>query len=156
MKTNVTDFLDAQGISYTIKKHAEPALTCETAAAQRNVRVSQIVKCMVGRDDKAALYVMLLPGHKTLKIKKVRKYVGGKPIKLADPTLLASELGLTVGAISPTDFIGKARIIMDPTVLEEEFVDISSSDPMAGVELTSRDLQAVTQAEVHDIISANS
>ncbi len=154
-QTEVTKYLDDHGVEYEIKEHSEPALTCETAAEQRSVRVEQIVKCMVGKDDKHNLYVMLIPGDRTLKLKKVRSHVGGKPVQLVPPEKLAEEYGVTVGAISPIQFMGKARILLDPTVLEEEYVDISSGDPLAGVELKAEDLLLVTEAEQFDIISAN-
>lgn len=152
MNTKVTEFLDSLAVEYTVKVHAEAALTCETAAQQRGVRVSQIVKCMVGRDDKAQFVVMLLPGDRTLKIKKVRQLLGGK-VDLVPPDELARELDVTVGAISPIQFVGKARIIMDPSVFEEEVVDISSGDPLAGVELRSATLRDIIGGEVQDIIS---
>ena len=154
-ETEVTKYLDKQGVNYEIKKHKEPALTCETAAQQRGVRVEQIVKCMVGRDNTEVLYVMLIPGDRTLKLKKVRKHVGGKAVQLIPPEQLSQEFGITVGAISPIQFIGKARIILDPTVLEEKLVDISSGDPLAGIELNAEDLLLITEAEQFDIISAN-
>lgn len=151
----VTSYLDHAGVQYVVKSHSAPALTCETAAEQRGVRVSQIVKCMIGRDDKGGIYVMLLPGDKTLKLKKVRHHLGGKPINLVPPEDLVREYGLTVGAISPIQFIGKARIIMDPQVMAEEFVDISSGDPLSGIELASKDLKNVTEAQEFDIVSSS-
>ena len=56
--------------------------------------------------------------------------------------------GLIVGAISPVDLIGRARIVMDPGVLDEEFVDISSGDPLAGIELASKELRDLLDAEI--------
>jgi Cys-tRNA(Pro)/Cys-tRNA(Cys) deacylase len=155
MNDGVVDVLKAAGISFELKQHQEPALTSEAAAEQRGVRVSQIVKCMVARSDAGELCALLLPGDRMLKLKKVRKYVGS-PLSLVDPKVLAEELGVTVGAISPVQLVGRARLFMDPTVLEEEMVDISSGDPLSGVELASRDLQGFLGAEVADIISNRS
>ena len=155
LETVVTQYLDEQGVKYTIKKHERPALTCGEAAEQRNVRVEQIVKCMVGRDDNGIIYIMLIPGDRTLKIKKVRRHVGGKPVHLVAPNELAGEFNLVVGAISPIHFIGKARILFDPTILQEEWIAMSSGDPLAGIELTSEDLLRITDAEQFDIVSVN-
>jgi Cys-tRNA(Pro)/Cys-tRNA(Cys) deacylase len=144
------------GVSFVMKPHTEEALTAETAAEQRGVRVSQIVKCMIARSEQGELVVLLIPGDKTLKLKKVRKFVGGSPLALVDPDELKVAHGLTVGAISPVQFLGKARIFMDPTVLDEELVDISSGDPLSGIELASKDLCEFLGAEVADIISTRS
>lgn len=67
---------------------------------------------------------------------------------LAPVEELTSEPGLTVGAIAPLQLLGVARMLTDPSVLEEEFVDISSGDPLAGVKLRSTDLREAVQAEL--------
>ena len=155
MNTDVSEALDRAGISYAVKKHAEPALTCVSAAQQRGVRVSQIVKCMVGESGDNQLVVMLIPGDRTLKASKARKWIKAARLNLVDPARLAHELGLTVGAISPVQLLDRAVILMDPSVLEEEIVDISSGDPLAGIELKSADLRAYLGAELVEMISKN-
>lgn len=147
--------LEQLGVPFTLKPHEKPALTCETAAAERGVRVSQIVKCMVGATDAGETVVMLIPGDRTLKSSKARKHLAAGALALVDPAVLAEQHGLTVGAISPLQLLGKARILMDPSVLEEELVDISAGDPMTGVELASADLARVLDAELVEMISAN-
>jgi Cys-tRNA(Pro) deacylase len=155
METAVTSFLTKKGIPFTVKEHRSPALTCETAAQERGVRVSQIVKCMVGETDAGSLVVMMLPGDRTLKSSKAKKWLRAKSLQLVAPERLASDHGLTVGAISPIQLRGKATMLMDPTVLEEEVVDISSGHPLAGVELSSSVLREVLGAELVSIVSLN-
>ena len=156
METQVTKILDQNGVQYKIKQHQNEALTCELAAKERGCKISQIVKTMVGKDDQGSYHVCLIPGDKTLKIKKVRKEAGGIKIDLVNPDNIAKELNLIVGAISPLVFPEGTKFYIDPTVLNEEYIDISSGDPLAGVELLSEDLVAIIDAKVCDIISANS
>jgi prolyl-tRNA editing enzyme YbaK/EbsC (Cys-tRNA(Pro) deacylase) len=151
----VVAHLDELGVPYTLKPHEKPALTCETAAEERGVRVSQIVKCMVGTTDAGDLVVMLLPGDRTLKSSRARKHLGAASLELVDPARLADELGLTVGAISPLQLLGRATMLMDPSVLDEELVDISAGDPMVGVELSSADLARILGAEMVEVVSRN-
>lgn len=155
MKTTVTDFLDEYGVEYTVKTHLRPALTCELAAEERGVRVGQIVKCMVGETDEGQLVVMLIPGDRTLKSSKAKKFLKASALQLVDPARLAADMGLTVGAISPVQLLGKSLVLMDPSVLDEEIVDISSGDPLAGVELRSADLRDVLEAEMVEMVSKN-
>jgi prolyl-tRNA editing enzyme YbaK/EbsC (Cys-tRNA(Pro) deacylase) len=151
----VTGPLREAGIPFVMKPHSEPALTSEAAAQQRGIRLSQVVKCMVASAATGELTVLLIPGDRTLKLRKVRKLTGGGPLALADPGQLVREHQVTIGAISPMHFQGKAAIFMDHTVLQEELVDISSGDLMAGVELASADLRDFLGAEVADIVSVN-
>jgi Cys-tRNA(Pro)/Cys-tRNA(Cys) deacylase len=156
MKTVVIDFLNERGIKFKVKPHANAVLTSEAAARERGVRLSQIVKCMVGQDQKGRLFVMLIPGDKMLKIKKVRTLAGGIKIDLVDSERLASEYGVIVGAISPTQFAGRATIYMDNSIFREADVDISSGDPLAGIELLATDLENALNAQRCDIISTSS
>lgn len=156
METDVTKILTDRKIDFTIKKHQKEVFTCEDAARERNVRVSQIVKTMVGKDEKGNYHVCLIPGDKILKLKKVRKEAGGIKIDLVNPQELAKELNLTVGAISPLIFPEGTKFYIDPTVLNEDLVDISSGKPEAGVELKSNDLVRIVDGKICEIISSNS
>jgi len=155
MNLDVLSTLEALDVEFTLKPHAEPALTCESAAQQRDVRISQIVKCMVAETENKQLVVMLIPGDRLLKSSKARKFVGCASLDLVPPSRLVHEHGLTVGAISPIQLMDSARMLMDPTVLDEALVDISSGDPLLGVELRSTDLREVVGAELVEMISKN-
>jgi Cys-tRNA(Pro) deacylase len=156
LNTIVTQTFDNFGINYVIKKHQNEVFTCEDAARERGVALSQILKCMVGKDTAGIIHVMLIPGDKTLKIKKVRSIAGSIKIDLIPPKQLSEEFGLTVGAISPIQFLGKAKFYLDQTVLREKEIDISSGSPDAGVELKTEDLVDLIEPMICDIISSNS
>src|SRR5919197_1307470 len=134
MDTVVTQFLKEKGIPYKVKPHSNPVFASEDAARERGIRLSQIVKCLVGTDPKGRLFVIMIPGDKILKIKRVRSLAGGIKIDLVEPQKLAEKYGVIVGAISPTQFVGMATLYMDDSIFREEDVDISSGDPSAGVE----------------------
>lgn len=151
----MTELLEAAGVRYAVKPHSRPVYTCEEAAREREVRLSQVVKCMIGRDPGGGLHVMLIPGDKTLKLKRVGQVAGGVRVELIPPDRLAEELGVVVGAISPLQFVGRARIYMDSGLFEEERVDISSGSPDAGVELATEDLLRLTGAQRCDIVSTS-
>lgn len=154
MRTAVTDHLDARGVEYRVRRHEREALTAELAAAERGVRLAQIVKCMVAIDAEDRLHALLLPGDRRLKLRKARRGLGGIALQLADREQLAAELDLTVGAIAPFQLLAHGAVMVcDPTVLDEEWVDISSGDPLAGVELRSRDLVRLLDAMLLDIVS---
>jgi Ala-tRNA(Pro) deacylase len=109
---------------------------------------------MVGQDPDRQLHVMLVPGDKRLKIKRVRQMAGGLAIELLSPEALARDFGLTVGAIAPTQLIGRAKqFYADNTLFREELVDISSGNPNAGLELRLEDLVRLVNAIRCDIIS---
>ncbi len=153
MHTSVTTFLDRAAVPYEVKPHSAEAYTCEDAARERCVRLSQIVKTMVGADSYDAIHIMLIPGDRKLDLKRVRQIAGGVRIALVPPADIAERFGVTVGAISPTQFVGRARFYMDNSVFRETLVDISSGSPDAGVELRAEDLCRVLEALRCDIVA---
>ena len=134
-KTQLTDFLDEKKISYRVKYHGKPVFTSEDAAVERGVRLSQIVKTMLLADGDNAL-VAVLPSHKRLDLKKLKKLSGHKNLQFMEKASIERRTGLIVGAVAP---IGGALVEMpifvDPALFDEEFLDISSGDPNAGLEL---------------------
>lgn len=142
VKTHVTDFLDNLNIPYKIKLHNRPVFTSEDAARERGVRLSQIVKTMLLMGKNEFTMIALLPGHKKLDLKKLMKISGQKKLEFMDRKTIENRFGLVVGAVAP---VGPAfeglNVFIDPSVFEEEKVDISSGDPTAGLELTRDDFR---------------
>lgn len=142
MKTPITEKLDQLHIDYTVKPHSQPVYTSEDAARERGVRLSQIVKTMLLIDRNENMVVAVLPGDKKLNLKKLKKLMGVKDLKFLDRETVEQRLGLVAGAIAPiADFFSGVPLFVDPAVFEEDFVDISSGDPRAGVELTKETLR---------------
>ena len=140
-KTQLTDFLDDQKIPYRVKYHSKPVFTSEDAAIERGVRLSQIVKTMLLADGNDIL-VAVLPSHKRLDVKKLKKLSGHKNLQFMDKESIERRTGLIVGAVAP---IGRGiegiPVFVDPSVFHEELLDISSGDPNAGLELHRDDLR---------------
>jgi Cys-tRNA(Pro)/Cys-tRNA(Cys) deacylase len=135
VKTRVTDFLDEQRISYRIKYHSKPVFTSEDAAVERAVNLSQIVKTMLLSDGDQVI-VAVLPAHKRLDVKKLKKLSGQKNLQFMGKESIEQKTGLIVGAVAPVGrMLEGMPVFVDPSVFEEEFLDISSGDPNAGLEL---------------------
>ena len=140
-KTRLTDFLDDQEIPYRVKYHSKPVFTSEEAAIERGVRLSQIVKTMLLADGNDIL-VAVLPSHKRLDVKKLKKLSGHKNLQFMDKESIERRTGLIVGAVAPIGSgVEGIPLFVDPSVFDEEFLDISSGDPNAGLELHRDDLR---------------
>jgi len=117
------------------------------------VRLSQILKTMllVGPDEMIILAVV--PGNKKLNLKRLKKLSGQKSLQLMDKETIKKEFGVVVGALAPVgSMIGYSLLFVDPSVFEEEVVDISSGDPTAGLELKRDDLKRLLgHATIADI-----
>jgi len=154
-KTRLTDFLDDQEIPYRVKYHSKPVFTSEEAAIERGVRLSQIVKTMLLADGNDIL-VAVLPSHKRLDVKKLKKLSGHKNLQFMDKESIERRTGLIVGAVAPIGSgVEGIPLFVDPSVFDEEFLDISSGDPSAGLELHRDDLRnLLKEATVVEIVKA--
>jgi Cys-tRNA(Pro) deacylase len=152
--TPVTRYLDQRNIPYKIKMHKRPVFTSEEAAEERGVRLSQIVKTMFLSNKKDETVMVILPGHRRLDKKKIEKLSGYKKLEFMDKASLEKKGGLIVGAIPPVgEVFEEIPKFLDPSVFNEEWLDISSGDPQAGLELRREDLRGIlAKATVAEIV----
>ena len=154
MYTHSMEVLDQAGVRYELRPHSREVYTVEEAARERGVRVEQIVKVMLAKSSEDTLLAVLVPGHKRLDLKRLRRALGDRSIRLASPAEIEATLGVTVGAITPVDIHQRVAIHVDRGILDEEVVAISSGSPDAGLLLSSRDLLAVVGGRLGDYTRA--
>ena len=152
MKDKIINFLSDKEIEYTLIEHVSDAFTCNCVAKERDMKLSQIVKCMITKDTKNEIFVLMLPGDRKLKIKKIEKILGGNRIKLMEKSEIEDELNLIFGAITPIQLIDKTNhFYMDKTIFDEEIVDISAGVLNAGIKLKTEDLEKILNAKRCDM-----
>lgn len=156
LSTPVTQALDAAGVSYSVRPHSCAVFTTEEAARERGVRVGQIVKVMIAQKGDGALLAVLIPGDRRLDLGKLRAALADSRIRLADKAHIQSAAGLTVGAISPVELMGKMPLYIDRRVLEEEEISISAGVPEAGLVLPSGDLVRFLAGTLGDFAKGDS
>jgi Cys-tRNA(Pro)/Cys-tRNA(Cys) deacylase len=151
IRDQIISALEEGGIPYRNKPHASPVFTSEDAARERGVALKQIVKTMILRDKNGHIVVALLPGDRRLHIKKINRLLGSN-FQLMSPEEVQSATGCVVGAISPVGLISQGwEMVADPGIFLNEWVDISSGDPSAGIELRSSDLRKLLNCRIDPI-----
>lgn len=93
MEISVTKLRDSTGILYLVKVNSKSAFTCLEVAQERGMKLSQVIKYMVGYDQTGKIYIMLVPGNKAVKLNKIRDLTGTK-IKLYLPENYRKDLML--------------------------------------------------------------
>ena len=151
IRNKIMEKLAEAGIQYKIKPHTSPVFTSEDAARERGVALKQIVKTMILREKEGRIVVALLPGDKRLHIKTINRLLRGS-FQLMSPEEVQNATGFVVGAISPVGLVSQGwEMVADTAVFENEWVDISSGDPAAGIELRSADLLKLIKCRVENI-----
>ncbi len=151
--TKVISILDAEQIDYRVLPHREPVFTVEAAARQRGVVKEEMVKSILLR-DKAGRYVMAcVTGVARLDTKAVRSQLppGWGRLQFASAEEILRVTGFTQGAVAPVGLPEEIPVLFDASIARCRKVNISSGDPMAGLELDTEALIRVSGASLAPI-----
>lgn len=143
-KTKITDLLDAHNVPYKLLPHSEPVFTVEAAARQRGVVREEMVKSILLREKSAARrYAMAcVLGHERLDPQAVRVALPGdwKRLTFASAEEILAITGYVQGAVAPLCLPPETPVVFDEGIAACQNVNISSGDPLAGLELKPGDL----------------
>jgi Cys-tRNA(Pro) deacylase len=153
LNTKVTDLLDAHSIPYRLLPHSEPVFTVEAAAAQRGVVKEEMVKSILLRDKNRRYVMACVTGHTRLDPKSVRTHLPAewKRLSFATAEEIQAVTGYVQGAVTPLCLPDDVPVIFDEAIARCAKVNISSGDPMAGLELDPQDLIVLARAELAPI-----
>lgn len=157
IKTKIIDLLEVQNISYRLLPHSEPVFTVE-AAAQRGVVKEEMVKSILLREKKNRRYVMAcVRGDARLDPKAVRTHLSGDCQRLT--FAIAEEIlevtGHVQGAVAPLCLPDEVPVIFDEAIARCLKVNISTGDPLAGLELDTQDLIELAGAQLAPIAESH-
>jgi prolyl-tRNA editing enzyme YbaK/EbsC (Cys-tRNA(Pro) deacylase) len=156
--TRVTQFLDSHGVEYRVLMHEEPVFTVEMAATQRGVLLEEMVKSILLRERSKHRFVMAcVAGDSRLDPQAVRNHLAGewKRLSFASGEEITTHTGYTKGSISPLCLPEHIPVVIDEAIAHCTKVNISSGDPMAGLELAAPDLIRLSKALIAPIAVFN-
>jgi prolyl-tRNA editing enzyme YbaK/EbsC (Cys-tRNA(Pro) deacylase) len=155
--TKVIKLLEENTISYRLLPHREPVFTVETAAAQRGVVKEEMVKSILLREKSGSRrYVMAcVLGDARLDPKAVRDHLPAdwRRLSFASAGEILQVAGYVQGAVAPLCLPDGVPVIFDVAIARCQNVNISSGDPMAGLELKADDLIRLAGAQLASIVS---
>jgi prolyl-tRNA editing enzyme YbaK/EbsC (Cys-tRNA(Pro) deacylase) len=141
--TKITKLLDFHAIPYRVLPHSEPVFTVEMAATQRGVVLEEMVKSILLRERKKHRFVMAcVTGDSRLDPQAVRAHLPGewKRLSFASAEEITAHTGYMKGSIAPLCLPDHIPVVFDDAIARCAKVNISSGDPLAGLELTTSDL----------------
>jgi Cys-tRNA(Pro)/Cys-tRNA(Cys) deacylase len=153
LDTRVIRLLEAQGVPYRLLPHDEPVYTVEAAARQRGVKQEEMVKSILLRDKDRHYVMACVTGEARLDTKAVRVHLpaGWKRLTFATAGEIAEITGFEMGAVAPLGLAADIPVIFDEAISRRTQVNISSGDPLAGLELDPADLIRLAQAKLAPI-----
>ena len=157
-RTRIVELLDAYQISYRPLPHNEPVFTVEAAAQQRGVVKEEMVKSILMRDKHGRYVMACVLGDARLDPKAVRAQLSPewKRLSFANAEQIEAVTGCVQGAVTPLGLPDDVPVIFDQAIARCKRVNISSGDPMAGLELDPDDLIQVAGARLAPIAELTS
>ena len=157
-RTKVTDLLDKNGIAYRLLPHSEAVYTVDAAAAQRGVVKEEMVKSILLHDRTQRYVMACVLGDMRLEPKAVRTYLpaGWKRLSFASADEIREVTGYVQGAVTPLCLPADVPVIFDDAIARCSKVNISSGDPLAGLELDAQDLIVLAGATLAPVAERSS
>lgn len=152
-RTKILDILDAHKIGYRLLQHSEPVFTVEEAAAQRGVSKDEMVKSILLRDKDEHYIMACVLGYARVNPKMVRTCVPEtwRRLSFATADEILSVTGCVQGAVAPLGLPDSVPVIFDKAITRCQKVNISSGDPVLGLELNTHDLIKAAAAQIASI-----
>lgn len=154
LDTKVIRLLESRKVPYRLLPHDDPVYTVSAAAAQRGVNQGEMVKSILLRDKNRRYVMACVTGDARLDPKAVRAQLGGdwKRLSFASAEEIHHITGFVQGAIAPLGLPENVPVIFDKAIARCKKVNISSGDPMAGIELDPQDLIWLANAQQASIV----
>lgn len=141
----VLNFLDENNIEY--KLHEHPAVfTCEDAE-KHCVNVPGLPsKNLFLRDDKKKrFFLVVMPAHKQLNLKKLGENLGVKKLGFASPNSLKEKLELEQGSVSPFGLINNeekdVEVYVDKDIKDAEIASFHPNINTGSLEITKENFE---------------
>ena len=158
VETKTTRLLEAEGVDFRLLPHDEPVFTVEEAAAQRGVTAEEMVKSILLRESKTSRYVMAcVLGPDRVDYRAVREELPGdwRRLSFASAEEITAVTGYVQGAVAPLCLPEEVPVLFDESIARCRQVNISSGDPMAGIELNPHDLIRLAGAQLASIAESS-
>jgi len=141
-KTRITELLDAHNVAYRLLRHSEPVFTVDAAARQRGVVKEEMVKSILLRDKDGHYAMACVLGHARVNPRAVLACLPSnwRRLRFATKEEILTVTGCVQGAVTPLGLDEHVPVIFDEAIARCQKVNISSGDPMAGLELDPKDL----------------
>ena len=154
-KTNVMRTLDQKKIPYTPRfyPHREgEAVDGASVARLLGQDPAAVFKTLVTRGASKTCHVFVIPVLAELDLKKAAKAVGEKSVEMIHVKELLPLTGYVRGGCSPIGMKKRLPTTIHASALEQERIAVSAGKIGAQVELSPRDLAALTGAAFADVV----
>jgi len=142
----IIDLLDNSGAEYRTFEH-EPVRTSEQAAQVRGTSLAQGAKALV-LECGDGLVMAVISASKRVDFKRIKAALGEKRVQMASADRVLEATGAEPGGVPPFGNLFNLRVILDPALLEHEWIDFNAGERTRSIEMRAEDYLRLSGAEV--------
>jgi Cys-tRNA(Pro) deacylase len=144
----IQDQLKSLGYDYTVIEHAESTRTAQEAAERAGCELGQIVKSLIFKGKETGKPILVLTsGANRVDEKRISEYAG-EAIGRADADFVRTVTGFAIGGVPPIGHAQRMETYLDEDFLQYETIWAAAGTPNAIFELSTEDLQKMTDGRV--------
>lgn len=153
-KTNAARILDRNKVKYELIPYEvdENDLSAQHIVAQLGEDINCVFKTLVLKGDKTGFFVCVIPGDKTVDLKKAAKVSGNKNCDLIPMKDLLPTTGYIRGGCCPLGMKKPFPTFFHNTVTDHEYVYVSAGVRGLQIKCAPNDLVATVGAKIEDLI----
>jgi len=142
----IIGLLEQGGVEYRAMEH-EPVRTSEQAAAVRGTALERGAKALV-LECGDELVLAVISAASKVDFRALKKALGQKRVQMAPPEKVIAATGCEPGGVPPFGNLFDLRVLVDPTLLENEWIDFNAGERTKSVEMRADDFVKLSGAEV--------
>jgi len=144
----IQDLLNSLGYNYVVIEHTESTRTAQEAADRAGCELGQIVKSLIFRGKTSGKPILVLTsGANRVDEKLISEYTG-ESIGRADVDFVRTVTGFAIGGVPPIGHHQQMETYLDEDLQQFTVIWAAAGTPNAIFELTSSDLQKMTNGKI--------
>ena len=152
-RTKAIQILEDAGIPYEVTSYDSEGFASAVDVAQKlSVSPDSIFKTLVARGERTGVVLALVPGERTLELRKLAHLMGDKRAEMVDPSELPRLTGYIRGGVSPLGGKRDYPTFMDESAYQHEKIYVSAGVRGVQIRISPAELVKATRARVADIV----
>ena len=150
-KTRAIEILDKAAVPYELRSFEATEFTAEEAAEKMALPAEDIWKTLVARGERQGVVMAIVPGPRSLSLRKLAQAAGDKRAEMVDAGELMRLTGFLKGGVSPLGGRREYPIFIDQSIHQHTRVSISAGQRGLQILIAPADLICVTKGTVVDL-----
>ncbi len=152
-RTKAIQILEDAKVPYkTTSYESEGFASAVEVAKKINVPPDAIFKTLLARGERLGVVMALVPGDRTLDLRKLAHLMGDKRVEMVDPSELPRLTGYIRGGVSPLGGKRDYPTFVDESAFGHDAVCVSAGVRGVQIHIAPADLVRMTKAKTADII----